>query len=148
MKRSKRLQPVQRIAAHRERDAAKQLGAMHRQVQEQQQRLQDLVNYRGEYSKRFSDSSGAGVDARRLQEYRRFLSQLNLAIEQQQQRLQEVTRQRDQARCNWEQRYTHTQVLNKVQQRYQTQELHSQQQREQKETDERAAIPGAAKSED
>ena len=52
------------------------------------QRLHQLQAFRLEYEQRLARITGAGIDARQLADYRRFLSQFNEAIERQGQEVQ------------------------------------------------------------
>lgn len=138
MTRSKRMQPVLRIAAMRERDAARELGNAQRMLQEQEGRLAELRAYQAEYARDFQVQGSAGISAARFQEYQRFMASLNQAIEQQQQVVQNAVRVYAQKQQFWQQAYGKSKSLDKVMERYCTQEQYEQGQREQKAADEMA----------
>ena len=80
MTRSKRMDPVLRVAEHRERNAARLLGESRQRLEQQRQRLQELLDYREEYSRRFQQTGSGGMDMKQLHEYRAFLGRLNDAV--------------------------------------------------------------------
>ena len=96
MERSKRLKPVQEIADNREQAAAQRMLLSEAEWRRQQERLDELNCYRAEYSHHFEQSCSTGIDSVRLQDYRRFLSNINIAIEQQR-RVVAVTQKKHQA---------------------------------------------------
>jgi len=138
MTRSKRMQPVQRIAEMRERDAARELGNAQRVLQEQEGRLAELRAYQAEYARNFETLGSAGISAARFQEYQRFMASLNQAIEQQQVVVQNAIRACNQRKQLWQQAYGKSKSLDKVVERYCEQEQYEQGQREQKAVDEMA----------
>ena len=83
MKRSKRLEPVVRVAENRKQQAAKALGESQSALQQAEQRLDELKNYREEYIRRFHTNGAQGMSAVQMGDYRLFLSNLSRAIEQQ-----------------------------------------------------------------
>jgi len=101
-------------------------------------RLHELISYREEYSRRYSESCGGGIGAMRLNEYRIFLSRLDQAIRQQQVQVEQARRDCDQKRQHWLASRTRAKALDKVMDRYQREELKDAERREQKEQDERA----------
>lgn len=138
MTRSKRIRPVVEIVENRERDAAQALGLCRKNVAEQEQRLQELLQYRDEYNQRLLHHTGQGMDARKLHEYQIFLSRLNQAIEQQQQAVHQAVAQCDEKNRHWMEKRSHARAIGKVEQRYRSQEQHEAEKREQKEMDEHA----------
>lgn len=138
MKKSDRLQPVQRLSECREQDAAKALGDSNRAVSEQEQRLADLENYREEYARYYQQRGEAGVTAAKLMELQRFLHNLNKAIEQQQQVVAMARRHSEQSKQQWNSARGRRQALGKVAERYRQEEQHSAARQEQKENDEYA----------
>lgn len=138
MTRSKRMQPVLRIAEMREQDAAKELGNAQRMLQEQEDRLTELRAYQAEYARNFQVQGSAGISAARFQEFHRFMASLNQAIEQQQVVVQNAARACAQKKQLWQQAYGKSKSLDKVVERYCEQEQYEQGQREQKAADEMA----------
>ncbi|MFO7602362.1 MAG: flagellar export protein FliJ [Gammaproteobacteria bacterium] len=137
-KRSKRFQPIQRLARHSEDQAAQRLGKAQQQLSAQEQRLRELTAYRDEYAQQFHLNGQAGLDGRQLQSYQSFLNQLNAAIEQQKQQILQAQEQRDARRTDWHQQHTHSEVLASAVKRIKTQEQHSERRQEQRNADEQA----------
>ncbi len=138
MTKSERLKPVQRINESREKDAAKALGHSVQSLQQQEQRLAELQQYREEYDRQIQELGANGVVASRLQQMQSFLHNLNLAIKQQQQIVEAARHEREQKRHSWQQAHGKTQVMDKVIERYQVDEQYQANKREQKENDEHA----------
>ncbi len=142
MTRSKRMKPVVKVAEGREQAAARVMGEAQRQLQAQEDKLQELITYRAQYTEQFQVSGGAGLGAARLQDYRVFLSRLNQAIEQQHVRIAQCQQDCERQRSNWMATRTRSQALDKVVERYQREERRADDRREQNETDERAQRGG------
>ncbi len=135
MVRSKRLRPVQRVAVSNEQTAARELGDCRRSVHKQEQRLEELCGYHDEYLQRFNSAARSGMSSTQLQEYRAFLSKLELAIKE-----QELIVLAKRSECSgqkevWQQKRVRTQALGKVVNRYQQEERKDADVREQKESD-------------
>lgn len=138
MTRSKRMNPVLKVAEHREKDAARRLGQTQQRLQQQQARLRELIGYRDEYNLKFQQTCGAGVDVKQLQEYRLFLSRLNDAIAQQQRVIVNAEREVERARAGWLSTRTRSQALDKVRDRFIHAERQEAERREQADLDERS----------
>jgi flagellar export protein FliJ len=138
MTRSKRMQPVVRVAEMREQAAAKELGNAQRYLQEQEDRLSELQGYQAEYARNFHTLGSKGISAARFQELQRFMASLNQAIEQQQQAVQNAVRACAQKKQLWQQAHGKSKSLDKVVEHYCEQEQYEQGQREQKAADEMA----------
>lgn len=138
MTRSERMDPVLKVAAHREKDAARRMGQTQQRLQQQQERLRELVGYRDEYNLKFQQTCSAGMDVKQLQEYRLFLSRLNDAIRQQQQVVAKAERELEHARNVWLGTRTRSQALDKVRERFVDAERREADRREQADLDERS----------
>lgn len=147
MTRSKRLNPVLRVAEHREKDAARLLGQSQQRLQQHQARLRELISYRDEYNLKFQQTCSAGVDVKQLQEYRLFLSRLNDAIAQQQRVMANAERELEQARAAWLRTRTRSQALDKVRDRFIDAERQDAERREQADLDERSTQNAGRKRE-
>ncbi len=148
MKRSKRMQSVADIARNRERDAARVLGQKRQQLEQQRQRLDELVVYREEYTRRFQSHGGLGLDARRMNEYRVFLDKLNLAIVQQRDRISQFTGECTIYQESWLNSRVHSKAMDKVVDRCKHEEIKKREQQEQRELDERAMQLGLVRGDD
>jgi len=142
MTRSKRMQSVAGIAKNKEKNAARLLGQKRQFLEQQRQRLLELVGYREEYTKKFQTSGSQGLNARQLNEYRVFLEKLNLAIVQQRDRINQITGECHVCQKTWLASRTNSKVMDKVVDRYKIEELRLQDKKEQKDLDERATRLG------
>jgi len=82
-KRSKRLQPVVKLAGHREKTSAKALGKARTQHSANQNQLQDLLEYRESYAALLQNKAEQGISSGDFCLYQNFLIQLDNAISQQ-----------------------------------------------------------------
>ncbi|VAW77412.1 hypothetical protein MNBD_GAMMA15-2058 [hydrothermal vent metagenome] len=142
MSRSKRMKPVQRVAQNREQTAVQKLGQSQQYLDAQRAKLEELCSYRDQYSESFKTTSGQGLDANRLQDFRVFLSRLNEAIRQQETIIVQCTSQHEQTRQQWVETRSHHQAIDKVIERYRSEEQKMENRREQKEQDEHSQRPG------
>ncbi len=138
MTRSKRMQPVQRVAQSREQAAVQELGQSQQSLDAQQSKLEELRAYRDQYASDFETSVGAGLDATRVQDYRVFLNRLGEAIRQQEAILAQCRMRHEQTRQKWIETRTHSQAIDKVMHGYRQEEHRQRERREQQEQDERA----------
>ena len=148
MKRSKRMQSVAEIAKNKEIHAARLLGQKRQYLEQQRQRLLELVSYREEYTRKFQTLGGHGLDARRMHEYRTFLEKLNMAIVQQRDRINQATGECQVVQERWLNSRVHSKALGKVVERYQHDETQQREKQEQRELDERAIQLGLVRGND
>jgi flagellar FliJ protein len=135
---SKRLKPVQQVAASRERNAARTMGQARQHLAQEEAKLAQLKKYHQEYLERFQQVASQGMSANQLQEYRAFLVKLDEAIQQQEQVVAASQANHSSQKSNWKQKHTRTQALGKVVERYRKEERKAADRSEQKETDERS----------
>jgi flagellar protein FliJ len=138
MTRSERLKPIQRLNESREKDAAKALGHSVQSLQQHEQRLSELQQYRDEYDRQIQELGQNGVIASRLQQMQTFLHNLNTAIAQQQGIVEQARRQQEQKRHSWQRAHSKSQVMDNVADRYRRDEQYQANKRDQKENDEHA----------
>jgi flagellar FliJ protein len=138
MTRSKRMQPVQRLAQNREQQAVRRLGESQQHLQSQQNKLEELRAYRDQYARDFETSGGGGLDAARVQDYRVFLNRLNEAIRQQEAVIAESRVRHEESRQRWVESRSENQAIDKLVDRYRLEESKQRERREQKEQDDRA----------
>ncbi len=136
MTRSKRMQSVVEVTASGERESARLLGELQKRVQAAEQRHQELIRYREDYTKQFAN--GGSLTAARLQDYRIFLGRLNQAVDQQQQLVERAKKDCDKQRQCWMEIHTRVQALGKVVTRYRDEERGDNERREQKDSDAQA----------
>jgi flagellar FliJ protein len=141
MTRSKRMQPVQRVAQGREQEAMRKLGESQRFLDAQKVKLQELRDYREQYARDFAASGEGGLHAGRVRDYRAFLGRLGNAIAQQEALISQYESQHEQTRQEWVASRSHSQAIGKVVDRYREQERRQEERREQREQDERYRRP-------
>ena len=138
MTRTKRLQPVQDVAASAEKRLAQSLAAFERRVSEAEGKLQELTRYRGEYEQQFTQRAGSGIGVMALRDYQAFLARLTEAMRQQHTVVQRVRAERDAERLRWQEAARRVKAVEHVFTKWQNEERYQAERREQRETDERA----------
>ncbi|THB65246.1 MAG: flagellar export protein FliJ [Gammaproteobacteria bacterium] len=83
MNKTKRMKVVQNYTKDCSCKAAKVVANSRKALDIQQERLEQLANYREEYWRNLAAGGSATMNAARLQDFRLFLSRLDKAIEQQ-----------------------------------------------------------------
>jgi len=78
-----RLQKVLELAESQTQTAAANLGALHRQLEQHEEKLRLLFKYRDEYQERLRRATTDGVDGPKLRNYHDFMQRLENAIMQQ-----------------------------------------------------------------
>ncbi|MBV6416145.1 MAG: hypothetical protein CMLOHMNK_00676 [Steroidobacteraceae bacterium] len=138
MTRVKRMQPVVRAVGHDERERAASLAKCERLVADAERRLADLETYRSEYAGGFGRRIAGGISATGLRDYQTFLARLSQAIEAQAAIVADVRLARDRAQDEWRGAAQRAKSIDHVLERWRAEERASLEQREQRETDERA----------
>ena len=138
MKRSRRLEPVVKVAENHEKQAAKALGDSQTALAQTQQRLSELEHYREEYLKRFHSAGAVGMSAAQMADYRLFLANLDGAITEQERVVQRAAAVVEQHRQAWFNRRGKVKVLDSVVARYQADERRDEDRKEQNDQDDRA----------
>lgn len=138
MKKSKRMQPLLRVAESKEQTAATELGQAQNNLQMQIDRLRELENYQNEYLSRFQQTGQAGISMSTLQSYRSFLSKLEAAVEQQKQAVKTAKELVDRRKKQWFASRDQVKIYNNVITRYVDDEIKQEEKLEQKESDERS----------
>jgi len=136
MAQSDRLTPVRRVAESRERDAANAYGTAQRALRDQETKLEQLRQFHQEYQGRFDSACRAGLSVGELREYQAFLARLQQAVAQQKAAVETSRQAHAKTRQHWQARHVRTQAIGKAIDRFRREELHDQERREQKETDE------------
>lgn len=131
-KRSDRIQRVQDIAENEERGYSRALGEAQRQLDEQQKRLQELRQYRSEYASRQPRGKGGAISSVQWADYQNFLRRLDDAVHAQAQLVADGKRNRDAHRQRWMKKRQKTESLQRVVDRYRSDELRADERAEQK----------------
>ena len=136
--RSKRMESVQKLMGMHERNAARQVGISQDQLSRNQAQLQELIEYRNEYARSFQETTRKALGAHEMQDYYLFLNRLNQAIRAQQQVLEAIARDHETHKARWLNSRSQTQAVEKVVDRYRSQERYAHDHREQRESDHRS----------
>lgn len=136
--RSKRLQPIQKIAENREDAAAKEMGKARTQVNELETRLAELITFREEYARNFITAGEQGMGVSRMMEYQGFINRIDQAIAYQRSSIEQAKMVYENRKKIWGQLHGRVLAMDKLAARYRQQERMLADKRDQKETDERA----------
>lgn len=142
MKKSQRIRTIVEIKATQEKNALEVLGAVQRKLQNMQEQVEGLRNYRKEYQDRFDQLGVKGVNVTQLLEFRSFIDKLDKAIIGQEQLLSSIEAELMDKRKIWEELHHKTQSLQKVCDSALAVEVKQEAKREQQEQDERASRIG------
>ncbi|GAB4356722.1 MAG: hypothetical protein Kow006_24010 [Gammaproteobacteria bacterium] len=146
MIRSRRMEPVARVAAHREQSAARSLAQQQERLAGQRAQLDELLHYRGEYAAQFQARAGGGVSATALQDYRKFMEKLDRAIQQQRLVIERQELEVERCRQQWIELRTRCDAMGKVVERFRSEERREADRREQSELDDHSAQADARQS--
>lgn len=135
-KKSKRFQPLARIAGNKEYLSAKQLAQSQIALNEQVNKLKELNLYKEEYIMSFKKQGELGMDGAQLQTYQKFIQNIDGAIVQQQNIIKNAKINCEKQKNNWKTDHTKTRVINNVIKQYQNKEQKTILQQEQNEHDE------------
>ena len=138
MKKSVRMQVVQRVADDDERRRAETLAAGERRVAECEAKLAELEGYQTSYASEFARRAGAGIGSAGLQEYQAFMSRLGEAVRQQTELLARARTDRDAQRRQWQSAAQRADIVGKVVEKSRIVEQRARDAREQRESDELA----------
>lgn len=136
-RKSDRFKVLQRLADHREREAAQALGVAQQQLEQQRRQLQELEQYRREYTRQFYENGQAGMNGAAVQEFQDFLAQLDQIIEQQRQQVSLAAGESQQKKGHWQTRRTDAEIYDKVIARFRQYEQTQQRRQEQRAEDDR-----------
>lgn len=136
MTRSEKLQPVVKHVENREQSALKDMAFSQQQLQMQLKQLQQLIEYKNEYANRYSSSQPVSYSAVQLQEFNRFMTQLDDTIKQQNNVVIMAQREVDVKREKWKHTRSRSDAMHKVVDKIKTSELEQTEKTEQKFMDE------------
>lgn len=138
MTRGKRLEPVQHIVDEAQKRLAMSVATFEKRVLEGEAKLLELERYKGEYEQAFAERAGRGISVTDLRDYQAFLSRLAEAIKQQQALVIRARAEHQAERLQWQEALKRSKALGHVVERWQAEERHVTERREQRESDERA----------
>lgn len=136
MKRSQRLQLVERLAQQREDQAAQALHQARHQLAGEQRQLAELEGYRGEYQQYLQVQGGQGLSILQWRRTQGFIDQLGQVIAQQEGVIRQWQRQEAQLLEHWRQLYQRRKTLGQLVERVSMEEIIEADRREQKALDE------------
>ncbi len=134
--RSKRMQPIARHAEQVQQQAVQVYVTAQQAVVDAQLQLEQLLEYRIEYSSRRTSN---GMNIQQLRDYQHFLSKLNLSIEQAHQQIEFKKSSCEKQRQAWLKTRARSKALDSVIEKYKQQERIIAARIEQKEQDEYAS---------
>lgn len=114
MKRSVRINKLVELEQVDEKSAVSQLGLSRANLEQQQTALKSLLEYRREYADRLSERGQSGVEATRLNDFAKFITQLDDAIEIQKQHLVDAERTVLEKQKIWQGHYQRVESLSRV----------------------------------
>jgi flagellar protein FliJ len=138
MKRIERMEMVKKVADDFERRKAEALAASERRVKESEHKLAELEAYRDGYVREFAIRAQQGMSGAAARDYQAFLARLDDALHQQQQVIVGTRAQRDAEMQNWQDAAQRAEVIGTTVKRWQGEERHALERREQHESDERS----------
>ncbi len=136
MKKSKRLQPVLRLAERNKKLAEKALGEAQQRELAEQAKLQQLRDYLVEYQQNARAQQQQGVQVATLVRMQQFMSRLQVAIEQQAQQLALTRQMTEQAKKLWQTAHGRCQAMESLIDRSVSEELQAEEKQLQKAIDE------------
>lgn len=136
MSRMRKLDPVVEMARKATESALVKLGETNALLQHEQNQLDDLMQYRNDYLARFRRDDPLVMSAKKALELRGFLAQLDQAIHAQQLQVNQSQQVVDRQQQFWLQARNKEQALDSLMAKYQADEKHQMQRREQRDNDE------------
>jgi len=138
-KRSQRLNPIVKLAGHKEKTSAKNLGKARNQHSAIKNQLQDLLEYRKSYADLLQNKAQQGISSGQFCLYQNFLVQLDNAIKQQRQSLTQSDETVKQNVKGWKNQHQKQQRMENMNQRIIKAENQASDKAQQRRTDKRRA---------
>lgn len=136
MKRSERLQVIERLAKQREEQAAQALQQARAQLAQEVQQLEELAGYQQEYHNALQASGSGGVSIEQWRRTQGFIDQLETVMVRQRQVIGQWQQQEAKLVAHWQSLYQRRKTLNQLVERVSLDELIEADRREQKALDE------------
>lgn len=136
MKRSERLQIIERLAQQREDQAAKALAQLRAQLENEQAQLAELDSYRAEYQSYLQRQGGEGLSIVQWRRTQGFIDQLTHVMQQQQSVISRIHEQESQLLQHWQRLYQRRKSLGQLVERVSLDEFIAADRAEQKAIDE------------
>ena len=139
MKRAQRLRPLHELAEQNERSCALRVADCDRRITAGEQRYEELVRYRLEYQQLFHARASGGSPMRALREQQVFIARLSEAVRAQRTLVELLRAESAQLQEQWREAATRKQAVGKVIEHARTEEIMTQEKRQQRELDELAS---------
>jgi flagellar FliJ protein len=141
-KRTKRLEPVDQLARHTERECARRLAGAQQRLVDAERRLSELERYREEYRRALRTRASSGLQAKGLREFQTFIARLDDAIAQQRALLQHLHAEYAREQHQWRGAAVRSSAVGKVIENAEREERRIEDRHAQRELDERAQRQG------
>lgn len=132
------LQPLLDFSQNRMDSAERTLLLLKQREDEEKKRLQDLLDYRGEYHDRLASSASGGMAIHLLRDYQIFLAKIGQAIRQQEEAVNRAHARWEQAHQHWLSQRQKVKAYETLAQRHHKAEVLRQEKRDQRLSDEQA----------
>lgn len=133
------LETLIELARRETDDAATRLGIALKATQDAEEKLNMLIGYRDEYSKRFETTQQAGITLMAYQNFQAFMGKLDQAIKGQEEIVQHARKRGEQERGAWQDAERKRMSYSTLNDRAQAMALKAENKRDQKAMDEHAA---------
>ena len=137
MPRSRRLEPLAKVADKRQQDAARVMQQHREELARYQQQLDDMRRYREEYSRGFQERASDGVLGDQVKTFRIFLANLDEAIRQLETLIDIARRHHQDSREQWLETRSRHRALEQAVERFRSLEARDLVRREERDSDER-----------
>ena len=139
MKRAQRLRPLHELAEQNERGCALRVADCERRITAGELRYEELVRYRLEYQQLFHARASGGAPMRGLREQQVFIARLSEAVRAQRALVELLRAESAQLQEEWRGAATRKQAVGKVIEHARSEEIMTQEKRQQRELDELAS---------
>jgi flagellar FliJ protein len=136
------MEKLVKLAQTDERQAADKLASSRRDLDESERRLAEMKQHRQEYLEAFKAQGAQSMGAAQMCDYRRFLSNLDIAIAQMEQQLRLKDRLNEQRKTEWFSNHSRTNALDDIRSKYSHTEQRYEEGKLQTEMDERSQHTG------
>jgi flagellar FliJ protein len=136
MLKSQRLNIIQKLADKKENDAVLSFGQCSSKLNAMQSQLKKLYQYREDYNLQFTQSASAGIRSSNIQDFLKFINNLNHNIESLHQAIQKQKLICESLKQVWMEKHKQVDILSNVKSKYIESELSEKNKQEQILTDE------------
>jgi flagellar FliJ protein len=136
VKRAQRLRPLHELAEQTERGCALRVADCERRIAAGERRYEELVRYRLEYQQLFHARASGGAPMRGLREQQVFIARLSEAVRAQRALVELLRAEAAQLQQEWRGAATRKQAVGKVIEHARSEEIMTQEKRQQRELDE------------